>query len=111
MTAGVGAEKELTEPPQPKHIENNVERILTKICVAEHVSEERPGMHKEVVEVGGQGKPMGPTVAAPHEEHANEFPKLREQKDHYGDVDEFAVDGKSLVFDHKSESHTFVMFP
>ena len=88
-----------------------MKRILAKVCVAEHVGEERPGMHKEVVEVGGQGKPMGPAVAAPDEEYANEFPKLREQKDHYGDIDEFAVDGKSLVFDHKSESHAFVMFP
>jgi len=68
-------------------------------------------MHKEVVEVGGQGKPMCPVVATPNEEYTNEFPKLCKQKGHYGDVDEFAVDGKSLVFDHKSESRTFVMFP
>ena len=45
LTAGVGSEEELAEPPQPKHIENYVERILTKVCVAEHVGEERPGMH------------------------------------------------------------------
>ena len=54
---------------------------------------------------------MCPVVATPNEEYTNEFPKLCKQKDHYGYIDEFAVDGKSLVFDHKSESRTFVMFP
>jgi len=45
LPAGVGTKEELAEPPQPKHIENDVKRILTKVCVAEHVGEERPGMH------------------------------------------------------------------
>ena len=54
---------------------------------------------------------MGPTVSTPEEEDTDEFPKLCEQKDHYGDVDKLAVDGKSLILDHKSECHTFVVPP
>ena len=111
LTAGVMLKEELAEPPQPKHIENEVERVLSEVSVAEHVGEQRPGMHQEIVQVGRQGQPVRPGDAGPDEEHADELPELCEQEDSDSDVDEFAVDGESLVFDHKSECHAFVMFP
>ena len=49
LTTGVGLEEELSEPPQPKHIENDVEGILTEVGMTEHVGEQRPGMREEVV--------------------------------------------------------------